>query len=232
MRRLLHLGLLCLLPALVSAETLDRIVAIVDNQPILQSEWDDAVAFEAMMLTRPLSAVTEELRRKTLNQMVDQQLLLDQMQTEVAASDEEAQRTLADLRASLKLQSDKDWRRYLSVYGLTEVDCMHQLTLHLAVLRFADFRLRANVKVDPSEIEAYYREHLVPEVEKRGATPDPLETLAPKIERLLTEQKISDMLSTWLHNLRDQGTVRFLIDDPQPATSVQRPDSATVAKGQ
>jgi peptidyl-prolyl cis-trans isomerase SurA len=230
-RRLLQLGLLCLLSALVRAETLDRIVAIVDNQPILQSEWDDAVAFEAMLSTRPLSAVTEELRRKTLNQMVDQQLLLDQMQTEVAASDDEAQRTLADLRGSLKLQSDKDWQRYLAGYGLTEADCMHQLTLHLALLRFADFRLRANVKVDRSEIETYYREHLVPEVEKRGATPDPLETLAPKIERLLTEQKISDMLSTWLHNLRDQGTVRFLIDDPQPPTPVQRPNSATIAKG-
>jgi peptidyl-prolyl cis-trans isomerase SurA len=232
MRRLFQLGLLCLLPMLAEGETLDRIVAIVDNQPILQSEWDDAVAFEAMMLTQPMSAITEELRRKTLNQMVDQRLLLDQMQTEVAASDEEAQRTLADLRSSLKLQSDKDWRHYLASYGLTEVDCMHQLTLHLAVLRFADFRLRANVKVDRSEIEAYYREHLVPEVEKRGATPDPLETLAPKIERLLTEQKISDMLSTWLHNLRDQGTVRFLIDDPQPAAPAQRPHSATVAKGQ
>ena len=232
MRRLLQFGLLCLLPAFVGAETLDRIVAIVDNKPILQSEWDDAVAFEAMMLTRPLSAVTEELRRKTLNQMVDQQLLFDQMQTEVAASDEEAQRTLADLRASLKLQSDKDWQRYLADYGLTQADCMRQLALHLAVLRFADFRLRANVKVDRSEIEAYYSEHLVPEVEKRGATPDPLETLAPKIERLLTEQKISDMLSTWLHTLRDQGTVRFLIDDPQPAAPVQRPYSATLAHGQ
>jgi hypothetical protein len=185
-----------------------------------------------MMLTRPLSAVTEELRRKTLNQMVDQQLLFDQMQTEVAASDEEAQHTLADLRASLKLQSEKEWQRYLAGYGLTEADCIHQLALHLAVLRFADFRLRANVKVDRSEIEAYYREHLVPEVEKRGATPDPLETVAPKIERLLTEQKISDMLSTWLHNLRDQGTVRFLIDDPPQGTPVKEPNSATVARGQ
>lgn len=230
MRRLLQLGLLCLLPLIAQAETLDRIVVVVDNQPILQSEWNDAAAFEAMMLARPLSSMNDEARRKTLNQMVDQQLLLKQMQTEDAASEEEARRALADLRKDFKLQNDRDWQRYLASYGLSEADCLRQLSLRLAVLRFADFRLRANVKIDRTEIEAYYRDHLVPEVERRGATPDPLETLAPKIERLLTEQKISELLSTWLHNLRDEGNVCFLVEQsPSPA---QTAGSVPVVKEQ
>ncbi len=228
MRRLLQLGLLCLVPLIVHAETLDRIVVVVDNQPILQSEWDDAVAFEAMMLARPLASMNDDARRKTLNQMVDQQLLLKQMQTEDAASEDEARRTLSDLRKDFKLQNDKDWQHYLASYGLSEADCLRQLSLRLAVLRFADFRLRANVKIDRTEIETYYRDHLVPEVERRGATPDPLETLAPKIERLLTEQKISELLSTWLHNLRDEGNVRFVIQ--QPTAPSQTPQSVPVAK--
>jgi hypothetical protein len=185
-----------------------------------------------MMSGQPLGSVSEDSRRKTLDRIVDQQLLLEQMQADSRADDDGARRSLADLRSNLKLQNSADWARYMSSYGLREEDCLHQLAVHLAVLRFADFRLRANVKVDQAEIEAFYRDRLVPEVERRGAKPDPLSEVAPGIQRLLTEQKISEMLSTWLHNLRDQGTVRILINEPQPPAPVQESSAAQVTRAQ
>ena len=61
MKRILHftICLSLLLPVAVvpgfAGEVIDGIVATVNRQPLLRSDWDEAVCFEAFMQQKPLS---------------------------------------------------------------------------------------------------------------------------------------------------------------------------------
>ena len=60
-------------------EVIDGIVATVNRQPLLRSDWDEAVCFEAFMQQKRLSAVTESDRVLALQRLIDRQLLKAQM---------------------------------------------------------------------------------------------------------------------------------------------------------
>ena len=45
-----------------AGEVIDGVIATVNRQPIFQSDWDEAICFEAFMLQKPLSQVSQEDR--------------------------------------------------------------------------------------------------------------------------------------------------------------------------
>jgi len=60
-------------------QIVERIVATVNGRPVLQSDWDEAVRYEAFADQRPLDAVSRQERKATLDRLVDQLLLREQM---------------------------------------------------------------------------------------------------------------------------------------------------------
>src|ERR1700758_1943997 len=93
-------NLLLFISALASiayaGDVVDRIVATVNGHVILQSDWDDAVRFEAFMEGRPQGQVTDQDRGRALDRLIDQELLREQAQGETpqAAADEVKQRVV------------------------------------------------------------------------------------------------------------------------------------------
>src|SRR5271168_2844571 len=81
-RTITALALAMLLPALLLpsafAEVIDRIVATVNGRVILQSDWDEALSYEALLNGRRLSQFTEDDRRAVLDRLIDQELLGEQ----------------------------------------------------------------------------------------------------------------------------------------------------------
>ena len=52
--------------AAYAGEVIDGVIATVNRKPLLQSDWDDAVRFEAFMQQKPLASVTEADRVRRL----------------------------------------------------------------------------------------------------------------------------------------------------------------------
>jgi len=77
------------------------------------------------------------------------------------------------------------------------------------VMRLVDARLRPAVEIDSKSIEAYYRDQFVPKLKQSGASEVPLAEVSAKIREVLTEQKVSELLVSWLQNLRSEGQVRI-----------------------
>src|SRR6266481_5365557 len=77
---LLWLLVLALGPGARAAEIVDRIVATVNGHVILQSDWDDAVRFEAFVEGRPLDRQSDQDRSRALDRLIDQELLREQSQ--------------------------------------------------------------------------------------------------------------------------------------------------------
>src|SRR5256885_2564403 len=66
------------LPAAWAGEVIDRIVATVNGHIILQSDWDEALCYEALLSGRAISFFTDEDRRAVLDRLIDQELLGEQ----------------------------------------------------------------------------------------------------------------------------------------------------------
>src|ERR1700684_539533 len=114
MRRILYFTICCflLLPAAVvpgfAGEVIDGIVATVNRQPLLRSDWDEAICFEAFMRQRSLSAVTEPDRVLALQRLIDRQLLKAQMGNpdSMEPSNDELRQDVAKLRSQVLNGSD------------------------------------------------------------------------------------------------------------------------------
>src|SRR5262252_8548198 len=99
---------LTLAPLGRAADVVDRIVATVNGHVILQSDWDDAVRFEAFMEGRPLGQVTDQDRGRALDRLIDQELLREQAQGVDAPAPpaEEVNQRIADLKAEHDCKTD------------------------------------------------------------------------------------------------------------------------------
>lgn len=193
-----------------TAQVIDRIVATVNRHPILQSEWEEAAGFECLSNGRSLAAVTPEDRRQTLERLIDQELIAEQMRASsfVPASDEEVAARVREFREAVPAwKTDDGWRAALDAYGLTDEDVAERTAVQVNLLRYLDLRFRPQIHISSRAVENYYREQLLPQLRRTGAAEPPLQQVTPRIEQLLVEQRLSELQSQWVRTLRLQADV-------------------------
>jgi SurA-like N-terminal domain len=194
-----------------SAEVIDRIVATVNGHVILLSDWEDSLRYEAFSGGQPLDRITAEERKAALDRLIDQELLREQQPaTDTAhASQEEVAQRVAEIRKQYAdAETELGWRALLDKYRLSETALKHHVAVELDLMRLVDARLRPSVTVDAKSIESYYKQELLPQLRQSGAQNVPLAEVTGKIKELLTQKKITQLLTTWLHNLRAGSQIR------------------------
>jgi peptidyl-prolyl cis-trans isomerase SurA len=196
-------------------EVVDRMVAVVNKRVILESELDQARRIELLLQGKPLSneKPSPQEMQSLLDRLIDR-LLLEQQINDPAILDPtaaELAERLKELRGQIPgAASDEGWKKLLAAYGLEQIDIEKHLISEFRVLRFLDLRFRKLVHVDKSEIAAYYQQKLLPELLRRGAPAPPLEEVSSKIEDILVEQRMDEMLNEWLQTLRTQAYIEKL----------------------
>jgi hypothetical protein len=210
-------------PQAHAGEVIDRIVATVNGHIILQSDWNDALRYEALLSARPLGEFSDDDRRAVLDRLIDQELLGEQMKSatfeHASAADAEAQVTEAR-----KLYSDgttpEGWQRILDKFGLTDKAVLAHVQQQIDLMRLVDAHLRPAVQIDSKSVEAYYRDKFVPQLRQTGAGEVPLSDVSAKIRELLTEEKVSELMVSWLQSLRSESKVSMPGAEP-PGEGVQ-----------
>ncbi len=195
-----------------AAEVIDRIVATVNGRVILQSDLDEALCYEAFLSNRPLAAFTDDDRRAVLDRLIDRELLREQIKSADFrhATDAEVSARIAEARKQYpQAASDDAWHSLLAEYHITEKDLYTRVQQQIDVMRLVDARLRPTVQIDSRSIEAYYRDQFVPKLKQSGASEVPLADVSAKIRELLTEEKVNEMLVSWLQTLRSEGQVHI-----------------------
>jgi len=194
-----------------AGDVLDRIVATVNNHIILQSEWQDAVRYEAFVAGRPLDQVQPGDRKAALDHLIDQELLREQMRSSgfPHASSDEVEKSIQEIRKRYAgAENDSVWEAALARYKLTEQELKKRVALQTDLMGLVDARLRPNVVIDSKSIESYYNQELLPKLRQSGAEQVPLAEVTPKIKELLTQQKMNQMLVAWLQDLRSGSQIR------------------------
>jgi peptidyl-prolyl cis-trans isomerase SurA len=204
---------------MLGGEVVDRIVATVNGQIILQSDWDDALRYQAFVDGRAPQALTVEEQKAALDHLIDQELLREQIHSSDfhQATDEQVAKRIQEIRQQYpSAATPQGWQGILAQYGFTEAGLRQHVALEIDLMRLVDSRLRPNVNIDSKSIESYYNQELLPQLRQSGAQAVPLAQVTPQIRELLTQQKVNELLVAWLHNLRTGSEIR---------TSAESPDS-------
>jgi hypothetical protein len=209
--------LLAIAPSAFAGEIIDGVVATVNRKPVLRSQWDEAVRFEAFMHQKRLADVSEQERVGALQRLIDRELLDAQMTDEhgLRPSDTEVKEDVAKVREKFHAEADDTkWQTLMHNYGLAEDTIAAHLRDEVEVMNFIDVQLRPNVRIQDADVQAYYQTKLVPDLKAIGGRQVPLQEIAPKIHELLVQQHMDEMLDAWLHNLRQQSHTQTFVPLP------------------
>jgi len=200
-----------------SAVVLDRVVAVVNNEAILVSDLDEALRLAVLDPGRTGPGVLT--RQRALEQLISRTLILQQVRQEdekaALPSEAEVEARIAELRKELPTcvrqdcASEEGWKGFLAAHDLTQAQVMTYMRRRVEILRFIELRFRPGIRIAPEEIEAYYRQTLLPQYAAGEATPTQ-EQVAPRIEEILLQQQVNTLFEEWLKNLRKQGEVEVL----------------------
>jgi len=222
-------------PGSDSPVTLDRIVAVVNRQAILQSDLEDE--FRLAVLD-PSRAGQSETPQQALQRLISRALIQQQIHDEdietVKPTNEEVAARLQDMRTELpacvqaNCSSEDGWKAFLDSHGLTPERVNAFLRNRLEILRFIEMRFRQGIRISPEEIEAYYREKLVP-LYPPGQAPPPLDQVSPRIEEILLQQEVNELFDDWLDNLEKQGEVEVLDPSLAPPKTPEKNSGSSAA---
>jgi peptidyl-prolyl cis-trans isomerase SurA len=199
-----------ILPAAWAGDVIDRIVAVVNGHIILQSDWDEALSYEALLDHRDVGQFTDEDRRGVLDRLIDQELLGEQMKSasfQHASESEVSDRVEEARKQYPEAATDEGWGRVLARFGLSEKDLMAHVEQQIDLMRLVDAHLRPAVQIDSKTVEAYYREEFVPQLKQSIVEAVPSTDVAAKIRELLTQQKVNELMVSWLQSLRSESKV-------------------------
>lgn len=195
------------------AQMVDRVVASVNGEPILQSDWDDVLRYQCFIDQRPLPDFTVADMHSAFDRLIDLTLLRQQMRLAKFAesSPVAAAAQIAELRRQRSVAAagdpQEDWNVGLQRCGLTEPEVEERLALQTGILNFIDQRFRPNIHIDRAAVVQYYQETLVPELQRSGVKAGPLAESESRIREILTQQQVNQMLATWLQNLRQESVI-------------------------
>jgi len=222
MRCRFQIAIVLLLTSLAQAQVVDRMVAVVNKKVILESELDQAARVEFLLQGKPINSLTQTDRLAVLERLIDRALIDQQIanQTMLDPTPGELAAKVKEVRADLPGgETDERWKGVLSAYGLSAEDLEEQLTAQFRILRFVDLRFRGLVRVEKDAIAAYYQDRFLPEVRKRKVAEPALAEVSDKIEQILAEQRIDDLLNNWLKTLRAQAHIERMLGGGQPPSN-------------
>jgi hypothetical protein len=211
---------------------LDRVIAVVNDRAILES---DLLQEMRVSVLEPNGAGNrEETPQAALERLISRTLIRQQIRVEDAEATTPTAQEIADRIAAMRKQlpicvrencaSDEGWKAFLVHHELTQQEVVSYLRNRLGILRFIEMRVRQGIQIAPDEIQTYYHDTLVPQYRSGQAAP-PLDQVAPRIQEILLQQKVSAMFSGWLDNLRKQGEVEVL-DPSLEAAATQSQEGA------
>jgi peptidyl-prolyl cis-trans isomerase SurA len=213
-----------------SRVVLDRVIAVVNDRPILASELKDEMR---VSILEPNSGEPEtETPQDALQRLIARTLIRQQIREEeersLVPSDDEVSQRMIELRKRLPVcvhancASEAGWNAFLTAHGLTEERVKRYLRNRIETLKFVEIRFRQGTRISPDQVENYYRNTLLPQYPPGQPAP-PLDQVSARIEEILLQQQITGLFTDWLENLRKQGDIEILDPSFEAATETAQP---------
>jgi len=200
MRRAAIYGLLlaaCLgAPALSAQVVVDRVVARVENDIITLSDVRELAAYQRLSGREP--APEPEL----LQQLIDQWIVANDAAAArfPAPPAQQVDAQLAALRN--QVGTPQQFAARLRELDLSEQDVRRLVAKQIFLDLYLERRFRAVARVQPGDVERYYRDEFVPQLQRRKQAVPPLDDVRDSITDLLLERDITRRAQQWIEQAR------------------------------
>jgi len=178
-------------------ELVERILAVVDERPLLLSE------------VRAVEAVRDLGRGQALQASIDERLMHQEAARlpQAAVSDEDVERALGAL---LETRPDLTSR-------IPRSELRRLIRRQAVILRYVDFRFRPQVRIEHEELRAAWNEDYKGEPEG-----PPFEEAAPGLRARLEREALDRRIEDWVEDLRGRAVVRYVEGPGSPSSAVPR----------
>jgi hypothetical protein len=182
----------------LTAQMMDRTVAIVDDGTITESEVVSQLRLEALANVAEIVDAADE-RGQALDRLIDQRLIANDIRLTglpPMSSDERA-----NLLARLEAQpfGELSFKAALQKYGVDEAQALEFFARQVEFSRYVEFRFRTGQTVGDEELQQAYRA-------KYGRTPNrdapPLELAAPQLRNEVLNARVERLLEQHIRQLR------------------------------
>jgi peptidyl-prolyl cis-trans isomerase SurA len=195
---------------------LDRLVAVVNDDVILESDVDEEIRLAAFQPFRDPNR--DNSHQQIIDRLINRALILEQakLQPEQPITDKDVEEQFDSLRKVIPAckeyhcETDAGWNRYVTDQSFTMAELTKLWRQRMEMLRFIEERFRSGVEINQAEIRDYYEKTLLPQYVENHSTPPKLETISDRIQEILLQQQVTNLLEDWLKSLRAQGTVRII----------------------
>ncbi len=219
-------GLMLSSGTMAAPREIDRVLAAVNGKIITESDLKAACDLNSLLSFGKPCDLAGKSRQDELNRLVDLALISQEMENFPLSADDkrniEAQ--MVELRNGYAEIGGLDF--LIRRLELQEDQLQDYLRLQASFLRFVNVRFRPFVSVEPEEVEAYYRDKLVPELTKGNAPVPPLVEVRSRIEAILTEQKVNASLESWLKDLRSHSHIQFFTREGEKTAGARESSGA------
>ena len=195
-----------------SGRVVDRIVARIEGDIILQSQMRELAAFQQLVDGRA------ESDDRLLSELIEQWIV----ETEANEShfpqpaQSEVDREMA--RLSSQLGSSEAYAAKLRDQGMTATEVRQLLIRQIFVERYVDYKFRPTVQIETANVENYYRDDFLPALEKnnKSAPVPPLSEVEGQIRELLTQRQISALAGKWLDDTKSRLKIETALPGAKP----------------
>jgi hypothetical protein len=179
-----------------AGRVVDHIVARIEGDIILESQVRELSAFQQLVEGRT------ESDDKLLAELIEQWIV----QTEADSSHfpdpakSEVDRELG--RLTSQFGSPESYSVKLRQLGLSPDEVRELLQRQIYIARYLDSKFRPTVQIEPAMIDDYYRNELVPRMEKSNQPVPSQADVDEQIREVLIQRGISDQTAKWLDDTK------------------------------
>ena len=148
----------------IAAITIDKVVAVINNEVITQSELEEVIQKPKKQIMENFSGEERErllnkLTRDILNKMIEKKLQLQvARQMNIAINKTEVDAALDDIKVKNAFPDDETFKRALASENMTLEQYKKELTEQLMIMRLVTKEVRSNVVISEEEIKRHYKE--------------------------------------------------------------------------
>jgi len=200
--------LLALLSTSLHAEVLDRVAVTIGKHVISEGDIVLDLRIASFLDQKPVD-LSGEQKRKTADRLIDQYLLLQEASTsrQVLPTEADARELLDQVKA--QYATETEYRAALARYGITEDQLSQHLLNGLRALRFTDLRFRPEVQLTDDDLHEYYDSMAAQWRRANPAQVPTFEASRDQIEKLLTDQRVTQALDRWLGTTRSETQILY-----------------------
>jgi len=193
-----------------SGRVVDRIVARIEGDIILQSQVRELGAFQELVEGHA------ESDDKLLEELIEQWVV----ETEASAShfpepaQSEVDRELTRLKG--QFSNPEKYASRLNELGLSADQARQLLSRQIYVERYVDYKFRPSVQIEPADIDSYYEKELLPELAKNKQPAPDRAAVEQQIREVLIQRGISGLTVKWLDDTKSRLKIETEKDGARP----------------